>query len=367
MVLQYKCPSCGADMVFKSETGLLTCESCGLTQQIEQMEKPDLTPKGEPDPNEIPAQEYSDYEDSTNYNTFEEGQDTREYQCNNCGAVLQTNADTSATTCSFCGAAMVLSDRLSGSLAPNQIIPFTISKEQAQEAFKKWCKKGLLTPAGFMNADRIKNISGMYVPFWLYDLNGRGEIHATCTKVHHYTRGGYEYTETSYFDVYRKVDLNYNQIPADASEKMDDEMMDKLEPFQYEALKEFNTPYLAGYTAEKYNYTDKDMFPRLETRTKDYVSSYIDGTLIGYSSTHFDHKWIDIRQRKAVYTLMPVWMICYDYEHAEHNFYMNGQTGKIVGKPPLSKGKITLWFFLIFLIASGVLKAVGLLLGGGWI
>ena len=366
MVLQYKCPSCGADMVFKSETGLLTCESCGFTQQIENMKKPDLHQTGEPDPNEIPASDYSDYRDETSYNTFEDGQ-TKQYECTNCGAVLLTNDDTSATICSFCGAAMVLGDRLSGSLAPNKIIPFTISKEQAQEAFKKWCKKGLLTPSGFMTADRIKNISGMYVPFWLYDLNGRGEASATCTKVRKYTRGNYEYTETSYYDVYRKVDLNYSRIPADASEKMDDEMMDKLEPFHYSDLKEFNTPYLAGFTAEKYNYTDKDMFPRLEQRATNYVSSYIEGTMAGYTTTRYNHKWIDIRQRNADYTLMPVWMICYDYQHAEHNFYMNGQTGKIVGTPPLSKGKIFLWFFVIFLISFGILKTIGLLLGGGWI
>lgn len=366
MILQYKCPGCGADMVFDPKTGLLTCDSCGLTQQIEQMKKPDLQEEPHPDPNEIPDAEYADFQDETTYQTYEDGHAV-EYQCNNCGAVLLTTPDTSATTCSFCGAAMILGDRLSGALAPNQVIPFTITKQQAQDAFKKWCKHGLFSPADFARSDRIKNIAGMYVPFWLYDLNGRGEVHAVCTKVRKYTRGSYEYTETSYFDVYRKVDLNYNRIPADASEKMDDEMMDKLEPFNYDDLKEFNTPYLAGYTAEKYNYTDKDMFPRLEQRASNYVTSYIRGTMSGYTTTTFQHQWIDIRQRNASYTLMPVWMICYDYKKAEHNFYMNGQTGKIVGKPPLSMPKILLWYLIIFLVCFGVLKGIGLFLGGGWI
>ncbi|HCR39488.1 MAG TPA: hypothetical protein DIW41_01165, partial [Lachnospiraceae bacterium] len=128
-------------------------------------------------------------------------------------AVIITDTQTTATTCSFCGAGVVLGDRLTGSLAPAKVIPFTISKEQAQEAFVKWCRKGLLTPKDFMTADRIKSITGLYVPFWLYDINGRGEAEAICTRVRTYTRGDWIYTETKYYAVYRKVDLNYERIP----------------------------------------------------------------------------------------------------------------------------------------------------------
>ena len=32
-------------------------------------------------------------------------------------------------------------------------------------------------------------------------------------------------------------------------------------------------------------------------------------------------------------------MVYYDYDQSEHTFAMNGQTGKVVGKPPLSFGK----------------------------
>src|SRR5690606_30837637 len=126
---------------------------------------------------------------------------------------------TAATTCSFCGAGVVLQERLSGALAPAKVIPFTISKEEAMQAFKKWCRNGRLTPKGFMTADRIKGITGMYVPFWLYDLNTKAKVEAVGTKVRKYTRGDYEYTETKYYDVYRDIDLSYVKVPVDASEK----------------------------------------------------------------------------------------------------------------------------------------------------
>ncbi len=333
MVIQYKCPDCGADMTYNTKNGLLSCSSCGRTLSIEDYK----------DPSDEAIGEFEDFESKTSYSTFSD-EETTQYQCNNCGAVLITDRDTTATTCSFCGAPMILGDRLSGQMAPSKVIPFTISKEEAINGFRKWCKNGRLTPAGFATAERIKNITGIYVPFWLYDLNGRGEVNADCTIVHSYERGDYIYTETKHFNVYRKVDLDYLKIPVDASEKMNDQLMDKLEPFHFNDLKDFKTPYLAGYLAEKYNYSNQEMFSRAKRRAEQYVNGYIRSSINGYTSTNIRSQWTDIKQRNAYYTLLPVWMICYDYKDSEHTFAMNGQTGKIVGKPPLSWSKILLWF-----------------------
>jgi hypothetical protein len=258
----------------------------------------------------------------------------------------------------------VLSDRLSGNLAPALVVPFSINKEQAQEAFKKWCRKGLLTPRDFMTADRIKNITGIYVPFWLYDMNGRGEAEATCTKVRTYEVGEWIYTETKYYHVYRKVDLNYSRIPCDASQKMEDGMMDKLEPYQYSNLKDFQMPYLAGYISEKYDFDDEQMLPRIKQRVSSYVENFIRSTISGYTTVNFHRMDMNIRKKKADYTLMPVWMVCYDYKKAEHIFLMNGQTGKVVGRPPLSKARMAAWFMSISAGCFFLFRIITMLSGG---
>lgn len=356
MVIQYKCPSCGADMVFHAETGMLHCESCGLDENIENMEQPQ---------DEAPGS-YRDFISETSHQTY--GDDSAaQYQCKNCGAILITDKDTTATTCSFCDAPMILGDRLSGVLSPSKIIPFSISKAQAEEAFRKWCGKGLLLPNSFKKANCIKSITGMYVPFWLFDLNSRGAVHAECTKVRTYSEGEYDVTETKYFDVHREVDLYYNKIPVDASEKMDDVMMDKLEPYNYGDLHDFNTPYLSGYIAEKYNYTDEELFPRVEKRAKQYSEDYARSTMSHYSSVSIRQNTIKVRPEGAHYTLLPVWMFCYDHEHAEHNFMMNGQTGKIVGKPPISYKKAFGWFGGISILTFLVVKIIMFFIGGVWI
>ena len=375
-VINYKCPNCGSDMAFDTQTGMLRCASCHRTDNIEQMagnkghqggdytyDMDDEDRRNADSAFENDYVDQSEEDEPSNHATFGEDEAT-EYHCNNCGAVLITDAQTTATTCSFCGAGVVIGERLSGSLAPAMVIPFSINKEQAQAAFKKWCKKGLLTPKDFMTADRIKNITGIYVPFWLYDLNGRGEAEATCTRVRTYTIGEWIYTETKYYHVYRKVDLNYSRIPCDASKKMEDGMMDKLEPYQYSNLKDFNMPYLAGYISEKYDFDDEQILPRIKERVGNYVEDYIRSTIGGYTTVNFNRKDINIRKRKADYTLMPVWMVCYDYKKAEHIFAMNGQTGKVVGKPPLSKGKIAAWFSGISVASFIILRVITLLMGG---
>ncbi|WP_416150777.1 TFIIB-type zinc ribbon-containing protein [Salipaludibacillus sp. HK11] len=340
MVIHYKCADCGADMLFNSDSGKISCDSCGRHDDVNTF------------PKEFISREFSEDE-------------AVEYQCKNCGAVIITDADTTATTCSFCSAGVVLADRLSGKMAPSKVIPFTISKDKAKEAFKKWCKNGRLTPKGFMTADRVKSITGMYVPFWLYDINSKGKVDAVCTKVRTYTRGDFIYTETSYYDVQRSIDLNYLKIPVDASEKMDDKLMDKLEPYDYSDLKDFNTPYLAGYIAEKYNYDDKELFPRVKSRVDRYVDSYIDSTTSQYSSTDYKSKRIKTKQKETHYTLFPVWMVCYNYNQTDHIFAMNGQTGKIVGKPPISKGKVAAWFTGIASVSMITLQIVAWMIGGG--
>lgn len=358
MVIQYKCPNCGSDMAFDSESGALACDSCGNKETIQSIPSQYVVENDN-------AENTSSYNNSGQEQFFQEGE-VQEYHCNNCGAEIITDSETTATTCSFCGAGTVLGDRLTGALAPVKVIPFTISKEQAQTAFKAWCRKGLLTPKGFMTADRIKSIAGMYVPFWLYDLDSDGEVNATCTKVRTYTRGDYIYTETSYFDVYRKVDLSFLKIPTDASTKMNDKLMDKLEPYHYDNLKDFSTPYLAGYIAEKYNQTDSELFPRVKERAERYVDTYIRSTIQGYSTTSYTNKRVNIRSTKADYTLLPVWMVCYDYNQSEHIFAMNGQTGKIVGTPPLSASRMIKWFSGISASVFIIIRLIMFILGGGF-
>lgn len=339
MIIHYKCPNCGADMEYDADLGKLHCPSCGRVDEIETFP-----------------------EDNIN-KTFSQ-EDGKEYHCGNCGAIIITDNDTTATTCSFCGAGVVIEDRLSGEMAPSKLIPFSISKERAQEAFKKWAGNGRLTPRGFMTGERIKNISGMYIPFWLYDLNTRAKLYATGTKVRTYRQGDWMYTETRYYDVYRDINLDYLKVPVDASKKMHDDLMDLIEPYDYKELKEFKSPYLVGYVAEKYNYDQGELLPRAKAKIDSYIRNYINSTTSEYTSVRTKNIDLDTKNKSAYYTLLPVWVVYYDYKGKEYFFAMNGQTGKVVGQPPISKKKVVQWFLSIFILSFVFIRIIFLLIGG---
>lgn len=348
-VISYKCKSCGSDLVFDPKTCKLLCSSCESSYFVSEFEK-------------IENEEFEEIKSKTLVSRYNE-EEVKEYNCDNCGAVLLTDGHTASTNCNYCGSPMLIAERLSGTIAPAQVIPFKFNQKDAQEAFKKWCKNGLLTPKDFVTEERIRNIEGLYVPFWLYDVNSTGEGEALCTRVRSYSTSSHNVTETKHYVAYRRVTADYVKIPVDASEKMDDKVMDLLEPFNYSELTKFNLGYLSGYSSEKYNYTDKQLLPRVKARSDEFIKEYMRSTIRGYSTVVLTNTRTDIRQRSAIYTMFPVYVVNYKYNDKDYNFTMNGQTGKIIGKPPVCIPKAIRLALITILIVAGVAEAIYWLVG----
>ncbi|MFI3329828.1 MAG: TFIIB-type zinc ribbon-containing protein [bacterium] len=351
-VVSYKCKNCGSDLNYDATSGKLICGSC----------------KGEFYVSEFQTFENADFEkikEKTTISSFNESE-VQEFNCDNCGAVLITDAHTASTNCNFCGSPMVISSRLSGKVAPASVLPFKFTNQDAQAAFKKWCRNGLVTPNDFLTEKRIRNIEGLYVPFWLYNLNSQAEGEALCTRVRRYRTSKHNVIETRHYISYRRVTADFEKIPVDASIKMDDNVMDLLEPFNYNELETFNAAYLSGFSTEKYNYTDKDLFSRVENRSDAFIKEYLSDTIRGYDTVNIVRLKTDTKQRDAVYTLLPVYTVSYKYKGKEYNFAMNGQTGKIVGKPPVCISKVVKFaliaFFGVLAISELIYLIVGVLL-----
>ncbi|MFA9376797.1 MAG: hypothetical protein ACERKZ_08580 [Lachnotalea sp.] len=302
-------------MTFDSEKQQLVCPHCNTLKSVEEMG--------------------SNLDEST--------MEVKSYHCPTCGAELVTDVNTTATFCNYCGNSALIESRIIQD-RPSAVIPFSTSKEEAKAAYLKWCKKGMLTPKSFITQNTIEKISGIYVPFWVYDYDTEVSLRADCTRVRVERHGDTEYTHTDHFDVYREVKTSYNKVPADASEKMDDDIMDKLEPFNYNSLKQFEIPYLSGFLSEKYSYTSEEMRERVEKRINQYASSAARNTISGYATTNVIYEDIRLNNISAKYILLPVWILNYRYLGKNFVFAMNGQTGKVVGDLPISKAKMTGWF-----------------------
>lgn len=348
MVIQYKCPACASDLAYDITTDKMKCPHCQTLIPLEQLPQVDV-PEGELDDaaenapmDAISVEDEADfsYRDDNTHEQQAYDDAAVEFFCQNCGAVIVSDENTAASWCHYCDSPVVLKERLSGQLAPTYVIPFRVTKEQAQQAFENWSKKGLFTPKRFRDAKKLKSVQGIYVPFWLYDVSTEGTAQAAATKVRTYTRGDYIYTETMHFNVFRKAKLNFLHVPADASKKMNDNTMNLLEPYDYRELQQFQMPFLSGFAADKYDYTAEQMYGRVQERVDRFVKDYIHQSVSGYTTVRYHNESVNCEQKHSDYTMLPVWIFSYDYNDSEHMFAMNGQTGKIVGTLPIDKKRV---------------------------
>lgn len=350
MIQTYECPGCGAPMQFDSEKQKMVCDHCGTTCTVEELD--DIQSCGANKQDEITG-------------SFGEPEQTGEfkvYKCPSCGAEILTDENTSATFCGFCGRPSLIEDRLTGASMPSSVIPFKINREKAREIYSSWAKKGMLTPSEFNKTSTIEKITGMYVPFWLYDYKARMQLSANATKVRHERRGDYQYTYTDHFIVTRDVEADYDKVPADASEKMPDDVMDKLEPFKYGDMTKFEMPYLSGYYSEKYQYSADDLCNRIESRIKGFIKEAAMNTIKGYSSVSVNNTNSVFNRLGAEYALMPVWVLNCRYNNKDYLFTLNGQTGKIVADRPVSKARAAVWFAGITAVMFVILYIIGKLI-----
>ncbi len=373
MVVTYKCPNCGSSMEFDGESGKLVCDNCGTQLTVEEYavrrsggdEGEDREAAARAAEEEKAFESHSLGEDSYTRaeQTAGETIQVQIFRCPSCGAELMTDEHTVATICSYCGNPGLILDRVSGVQSPKAVLPFRITKEQAVERFLKWTRNGLLTPSDFTSKNTLEKITGMYVPYWLYDYRINVDMKARATRSHVTRRGDMEYTYTDHYQVYRSVDTEFEKIPVDASKRMDDKVMESLEPYDYQDLKEFEMGYLSGYVADKYDAGSEELQDRAKARAREAAIGVTRSTIGGYHTVQVMDQRVHIQEKQVDYVMMPVWVLNYRYQEKDYSFMLNGQTGKLHGKLPISKGKMAKWFGIISGVSFAAIMVISLVGG----
>ena len=164
------------------------------------------------------------------------------------------------------------------------------------------------------------------------------------TRVHSVTTGNEIITTTEYYRIRRAGLVDFEKIPADASSKMPDAHMDAIEPFDYSELKPFSNAYLPGFMADKYDVQPETCYQRADERAEATAGDLMDRTVSGYSTCVPERRQIRIRRGRVSYALLPVWLLATRWNGQNYLFAMNGQTGKLIGDLPVSKGRALAWF-----------------------
>ena len=343
----YKCPCCGASLTFGSQSQQLECQSCGNTFPLEALEQVDALAQVENTTDEEMQWQFS----SASAFDEEEQSHLRVFRCQNCGSEIVADETTAATECVYCGSPSILPGVLSGAYKPDAVIPFKKSKQEAMAALRNHCKGKKLLPNGFMNENRIEKITGVYEPFWLFQADTDGDCTYDATRVSVHREGQYEVIRTAHFRVHRGGQMSFKQVPVDGSTKMDDTLMESIEPYDNDKAESFTTAYLSGYQAKRHDVEAADCQPRANERIRQSVASVLRNTVMGYSTVTPLNTQVRLNHGQVKQVLMPVWMLNTRWQDKTYTFAMNGQTGRFVGDLPTDMGKF--WRYLI-LIALGI-------------
>ncbi len=345
-MLEYECPSCGGTLEFDTATQRLKCPYCDSTYDVEALteelenRKADLG-KEEDAPLSSDTDEWID-------------ENMLIYVCQSCGGEIIGDKHMGATTCPFCNNNVVVTKQFEGVLKPDFIIPFKLDKETAMKKMAEHFKGKKLLPKMFSQENKLQEIKGIYVPFWLYDMDADGSAIYTATKSRHWSDSKYNYTETSYYECVRNGHSSFEKIPADASTKMADDLMDSLEVYDYNALVPFNAGYLAGFMADKYDQDSASQLDRAKNRAKETVRNDLRATVKGYETITESSTNISATKQEYKYALLPVWIMSSKWHDQNLIFAMNGQTGKFVGNLPMDKGLYWKYFAIAGAIGAAV-------------
>ncbi|MEE1282887.1 MAG: hypothetical protein UHK60_11685 [Acutalibacteraceae bacterium] len=346
-VMEYKCPCCGGEIEFNSDIQKMSCSYCGSEFDVETLKAYD---------EDLKNQKPDDMQWNTQKDPWSgaETENLSNYVCNSCGAEIIGEGTTGTVDCPYCGNHVILKGKFAGDLRPDLIIPFKLNKQMAIDGLNNHLKGKHFLPKVFKSQNHIEEIKGIYVPFWLFDTDVDASIRYLATKVRHWHDRNYYYTETAYFSVLREGNITFDNIPADGSSKMPDDLMESIEPYDLSEAVDFQTAYLSGYMADRYDVTAEQSITRTNERVKTSTEENFKKTVKGYVSVTTENSSIRTSNGKAKYALYPVWILNTTYKGEKYIFAMNGQTGKFVGNLPLDKGA----YWRCFGILTGILSVV---------
>lgn len=346
--IQYKCPNCGGPLEYKADRQKFGCDYC-LSEFTDQ---------------EVKQIFQTNENTDLSQNVDETPQDSEFtggslYSCDSCGAEIMADAQTAATFCVYCHNPVTLKGRLSGDYRPNKVLPFEIGREKALGIFKEAMGKKKFVPSDFLSDQTLEKMTGLYVPFWLADCNVKADMNAIGKHIRSWSSGSYRYTETREYAAIRRADIGYTGVPADGASKIDDQLMDAMEPFDYGKMKDFSMSYLSGFLADRYDVNKGDVFPRIRKKLDDASKDILMSSITGYSAVTVNSFNNNILKTHWNYALLPVWFMTYKYKGKMFEFAVNGQTGKLAGIPPLSKKKLTLFGIILFVVITLIIGLGG--------
>ena len=329
-----KCHCCGGIMDFDPSSGMLHCPYCEHQEQIK-VENPKFEA--------VELDFYAAEEEAS----CDWGVATKSVICKACGAETIYDVNEMSNTCPYCGSNQVMDDPNSKKvMAPGGVLAFKISAEDASSRFKQWIKRKFFCPKLAKESAKPDAFTGIYVPYWTFDSHTESDYHGEYgTEHHHRDKDGNMRTEIHWHSTSGHYTRFIDDMLVCASAKQSGAIIDGLEPYDTKQAVEYKPEYMAGFKAERYTIKMKAAWETAKQKIASLLTGEVREKIRSrYNTSHVRNVRLSTSYSNITYKylLLPVWISAFKYKDKVYQFMVNGQTGKVSGKTPISWVKVTL-------------------------
>lgn len=347
------CPSCGSQLRYSAEHKKITCDHCGYKEAVD------------PSNDKVMEQCLGDaLSEATNYVPEEMGR--KVIDCQNCGANFMVDAEKIKISCGFCGSIKVNTEAFEHRyIQPQGIIPFYVSRKEAEASFEKWIKQGAFHPSKLKRMAKMDSLHGIYIPFWTYDAQTESRwsgqagtyVQQQAPRMSRNGRVRSQQPQMQWRSGSGHLSHFFDDIQVVASGGLAQRHMEKILPFKTDEVVNFDPRLMINWEAEVYSVDVEKGYHLAEMIMDAKIRNMCAAQLGGDEQRN-----LTINSTKANLTfkhiILPIWIASYEYQNKIYHFTINGQTGKAGGQKPISYIKIGLMIgvFIAFLVGIWLLR-----------
>jgi len=354
---KFACPSCGAEAQWNPAKQALVCPFCGT-----------VAPMADPGADGGKIEEHDLITALRNIPDDQRGwqAEKKSVKCQSCQAITVFDPSRVSQRCDFCGSsALIPVDEIKAPIRPESLLEFKIAEKVVRDTVRAWYGNRWFAPNALKSRALTDTVHGLYLPYWTFDA----QAHAAWTA----ESGYYYWEEETYTDndgkqqtrqVQRtrwqpssgQLDQFFDDELVPASKGVQAALLRQIEPFPTTTdLKPYEPGYLSGWVVEQYQIdlvaAAQTSRGQMDQKLQKLCGAQVPGDT--YRSLQVN---ADYAAQTFKHILVPVWVLAYTYGAQTYQVVINGYTGTIAGKHPLSWVKITLTviavIILIVIIAS---------------
>jgi hypothetical protein len=263
-----------------------------------------------------------------------------EVSCRSCGAQILFEPLQRTARCPYCDSPSVV-DRPATEDRPDPVfgLGFAVTRDEATRRMRRWIRGRRMGPFGLKgrSADKVK---GVYLPAYLYSATAHTSYRASIGERY---KDKDKKNRTEYRDLEGRHSTYVADILVTASRGIPNDEIEGIEPFDLGVLARYTPGLVSGWIAEEPSLTREECRHLARQEATAHVGQLLRRFLPGDSVRDLRHH-VELVDESIDLTLVPLWVfaIRYDDEKPPIRVLVNGQTGKVYGRIPLSWAKVGL-------------------------